>query len=160
MFHAIAHPPPAPHHAQARKRRDAAIHCPPAGDHASDHFRASAIGPGRTAAAPDFPCPSAKPHLIPERFGHTTALGLRGLAQLVEHRSPKPRVVGSSPSTPARPIRRQWRLAGTAFLILCALRWLARPARGHPAALARGAGLGAGGRKTPARPANSKTRHP
>ena len=27
--------------------------------------------------------------------------GLRGLAQLVEHRSPKPRVVGSSPSAPA-----------------------------------------------------------
>ena len=26
----------------------------------------------------------------------------RGLAQLVEHRSPKPRVVGSSPSAPAR----------------------------------------------------------
>ena len=27
--------------------------------------------------------------------------GDRGLAQLVEHRSPKPRVVGSSPSAPA-----------------------------------------------------------
>src|SRR3546814_11678387 len=29
------------------------------------------------------------------------ALGLRSVAQLVEHRSPKPRAVGSSPSTPA-----------------------------------------------------------
>src|SRR3546814_9614108 len=27
----------------------------------------------------------------------------RGIAQLVEHRSPKPRVVGSSPTAPARP---------------------------------------------------------
>ena len=28
----------------------------------------------------------------------------RGIAQLVEHRSPKPRVAGSSPAAPARPI--------------------------------------------------------
>src|SRR3546814_3315589 len=31
------------------------------------------------------------------------ALRPRGIAQLVEHRSPKPRVVGSSPTAPARP---------------------------------------------------------
>ena len=29
--------------------------------------------------------------------------GSRSVAQLVEHRSPKPRAVGSSPSTPAKP---------------------------------------------------------
>ena len=37
---------------------------------------------------------SARPKPLP---------GLRGVAQLVEHRSPKPRVVGSSPSAPAIP---------------------------------------------------------
>ena len=33
--------------------------------------------------------------------GLSKPLGSRGIAQLVEHRSPKPRVEGSSPSAPA-----------------------------------------------------------
>ncbi len=37
------------------------------------------------------------------RAARKQPLGLRGIAQLVEHRSPKPRVVGSSPPAPARP---------------------------------------------------------
>ena len=39
--------------------------------------------------------------LILDQPSRTSMRGRRGLAQLVEHRSPKPRVVGSSPSAPA-----------------------------------------------------------
>ena len=38
-------------------------------------------------------------------FSIATPLWFRGIAQLVEHRSPKPRVPGSSPGAPARIIR-------------------------------------------------------
>lgn len=40
--------------------------------------------------------------LISRRRCHNPRLRPRGIAQLVEHRSPKPRVVGSSPPAPAR----------------------------------------------------------
>ena len=47
-------------------------------------------------------------------FMRSHSFSCRGLAQLVEHRSPKPRVVGSSPSAPAIYVKK----LGTYFINL------------------------------------------
>src|SRR5690606_210736 len=54
--------------------------------------RATRPGKGMLGPPPRLPTPRATYRGAPAR---------RSVAQLVEHRSPKPRVVGSSPSTPA-----------------------------------------------------------
>ena len=43
----------------------------------------------------------------------------RGIAQLVEHRSPKPSAVGSSPTAPAK--KKGYRMCGIFFCVMVAI---------------------------------------
>ena len=67
----------------------------------------------QVSTSPLFPRRRRYPLLI-SRHGCLTPRWRRSLAQLVEHRSPKPRVVGSSPPTPASSFKQlATRTAGT-----------------------------------------------
>src|SRR3546814_1825495 len=69
------------------------------------HRRRSSHCAARSASAPPPERISKACHLLrsPPRLANGRLSGSRSVAQLVEHRSPKPRAVGSSPSTPANP---------------------------------------------------------
>ena len=65
--------------------------------------RATSICPAKSSPTISRPELAALHERAPARCATSRSdRGRRSIAQLVEHRSPKPRVVGSSPSTPAR----------------------------------------------------------